>query len=95
MSRFAVTLDVDWAPDHNWGGSGMIGMQEMVLQTHALPGEKGRIRILPAWPEKWNVDFRLHAPWQTVVEGSFESGELASLEVTPMERRNDVRVNLA
>ncbi len=23
----------DWVPDHNWGGSGMIGLQEMLLQT--------------------------------------------------------------
>ena len=22
----------DWSPDHNWGGSGMIGMQEMLMQ---------------------------------------------------------------
>ncbi|MCP4451053.1 MAG: hypothetical protein GY809_06305, partial [Planctomycetes bacterium] len=46
---------IDWAPDHNWGGSGMIGMQEMVMQTHALPGEKGKIRLLPAWPKDWDV----------------------------------------
>lgn len=24
----------DWTPDHNWGGSGMIGLQEMLLQTN-------------------------------------------------------------
>jgi len=23
----------DWVPDHNWGGSGMIGLQEMLMQT--------------------------------------------------------------
>ena len=47
--------DIDWAPDHNWGGSGMIGMQEMVMQTHAAPGEQGKIRLLPAWPKEWDV----------------------------------------
>ena len=24
----------DWTPNHNWGGSGMIGLQEMLLQTN-------------------------------------------------------------
>ena len=32
----------DWAPDHNWGGSGMIGLQEMLLQA---VGEK--IHLFP------------------------------------------------
>ncbi|MFO7905065.1 MAG: hypothetical protein R6U98_20540 [Pirellulaceae bacterium] len=26
--------NVDWTPDMNWGGSGMVGIQEMLLQTH-------------------------------------------------------------
>ena len=46
----------DWAPDHNWGGSGMIGLQEMLLQRDA----EGRRILKPAWPEKWNVDFKLN-----------------------------------
>lgn len=46
----------DWAPDHNWGGSGMIGLQEMLLQRDA----KGRRILKPAWPEKWDVDFKLN-----------------------------------
>jgi hypothetical protein len=81
---------IDWAPDHNWGGSGMIGLQEMVLQTHALPGEKGKIRILPAWPKEWDVDFKLHAPHETTVEVTFESGKVTALNVTPTDRQNDV-----
>ena len=40
----------DWVPDHNWGGSGMIGLQEMLMQTM---GEK--IVLFPAWPETFNV----------------------------------------
>ena len=82
--------DIDWAPDHNWGGSGMIGMQEMVMQTHALPGERGKIRLLPAWPKEWDVEFKLHAPYKTVVEGRFESGKLLLLKVAPKERQDDV-----
>jgi len=82
--------NIDWAPDHNWGGSGMIGMQEMVMQTHSVPGERGKIRLLPAWPKEWDVDFKLHAPYKTVVEGRFEAGKMSLLEVTPKERRDDV-----
>ena len=82
--------DVDWAPDHNWGGSGMIGMQEMVMQTHSTPGQRGKIRLLPAWPKEWNVDFKMHAPYRTTVEGTLESGKIRFLEVTPGERQNDV-----
>ncbi len=36
----------DWTPDHNWGGSGMIGMQEMLLQE-----ADGKILLFPAWPK--------------------------------------------
>ena len=76
---------IDWAPDHNWGGSGMIGMQEMLMQTHA-----GKIRLMPAWPNDWDVDFKLHAPRKTIVSGSIQAGKVAHLQITPQERRKDV-----
>lgn len=76
----------DWTPDHNWGGSGMIGLQEMLLQT----GDDGRIHLLPAWPREWDVHFRLHAPGGTTVEVRYEGGRVKSLIVTPEERRADV-----
>lgn len=75
----------DWVPDHNWGGSGMIGLQEMLMQT---PGDK--IILFPAWPESWDVHFRLHAPGNTVVEGVFKDGRLESLDVQPASRKKDV-----
>ena len=80
---------IDWAPDHNWGGSGMIGIQEMLLQTHFASGELGKIRLLPAWPAEWDVDFKLHAPGRTTVECRFESGEIVCLKVEPKERQSD------
>ena len=80
----------DWVPDHNWGGSGMIGLQEMLMQT---PGRA--IHLLPAWPKAWDVDFRLRAPEQTVVTGKVRDGEIVELEVTPPTRRNDVVVHTA
>ena len=75
----------DWVPDHNWGGSGMIGLQEMLMQT-----SEDEIRLLPAWPEEWDVDFRLYAPENTIVEGSVRNGEIQDLKVTPEQRLADV-----
>ena len=78
----------DWVPDHNWGGSGMIGLQEMLVQSH-----RRTIWLLPAWPKGWDVDFKLHAPYQTVVSGRLRNGELVTVEVTPQSRRKDVAVD--
>ena len=75
----------DWVPDHNWGGSGMIGLQEMLMQTI---GDK--IILFPAWPKEWDVDFKLHAPQNTVVEVVYRNGETKKLKVTPKERERDV-----
>lgn len=77
----------DWAPDHNWGGSGMIGLQEMLLQ---VVGEK--IHLFPAWPIEWNVHFKLHAPGNTTVEAELKDGELVGLTVIPEERRKDIEL---
>ena len=75
----------DWVPDHNWGGSGMIGLQEMLLQTD---GEK--IYLFPAWPKKWDVHFGLFAPYNTIVEGIIEKGKVKSINVIPESRSQDV-----
>lgn len=75
----------DWTPDHNWGGSGMIALQEMLLQT-----DEERILLLPAWDKSWNVHFKLHAPYNTTVECKLENGEITLLKVTPENRRKDI-----
>jgi hypothetical protein len=75
----------DWTPDHNWGGTAMIGLQEMLLQTD---GKK--IYLLPAWPAAWNATFKLHAPYNTVVEGRVVNGRTAVLKVTPASRKSDI-----
>ncbi len=75
----------DWVPDHNWGGSGMIGLQEMLLQTVG-----NKIHLLPAWPSEWDVDFKLHAPRQTVVECAYRGGKIQKLKITPESRAKDV-----
>jgi len=80
----------DWSPDHNWGGSGMIGMQEMLLQTT----DDGKILLFPAWPREWNVHFKLHAPKNTTVEAELRDGKLKILSVVPENRKQDVLVML-
>jgi len=75
----------DWTPDHNWGGSGMIGMQEMLVQE-----VNDSILLFPAWPSTWNVRFRLHLSHNTIVEAELRNGELRNLNVTPKSREKDV-----
>jgi hypothetical protein len=75
----------DWVPDHNWGGSGMIGLQEMLLQSQG-----DTILLFPAWPMEWDVEFKLHAPENTTVEVSLKDGKLGKLHVTPEYRKKDV-----
>jgi hypothetical protein len=65
----------------------MIGLQEMLLQT---PGRK--ILVAPAWPSDWDCDFKLHAPYRTVVQGSIRDGKVVSVHVTPASRRQDMEI---
>ena len=75
----------DWTPDHNWGGSGMIGLQEMLLQTNGT-----QILLFPAWPKEWNVHFKLHAPGNTTVEATLKDGKVTNLKVSPESRKKDI-----
>mgnify|MGYP000789363453 FL=1 len=56
----------DWTPDHNWGGSGMIGLQEMIMQC-----DGNNIYIGAGLPDDWNVKFKLCAPQNTIVAVSY------------------------
>jgi hypothetical protein len=75
----------DWTPDQTHGGVLMTAVQAMVLQA-----EGDAIHLLPAWPDDWNVSFRLHAPGKTVVEGRAEGTRIVDLKVHPPERAKDV-----
>ncbi|MCX6944276.1 MAG: DUF5703 domain-containing protein [Opitutales bacterium] len=77
----------DWTPDQDHGGVLMQAFQSMLLQT-----DGPRILLLPAWPQDWDVAFKLHAPGQTVVEGEYRGGRMQSLRVTPEARRKDVEL---
>jgi hypothetical protein len=75
----------DWVPDQDHAGINMIALQSMLLQ---IDGDK--ILLFPAWPADWDVNFKLHAPRQTVLVGILRNGRLEELHVNPPERRADV-----
>ncbi len=83
-------------PDMDHGGSAMVQLQEMLLQTPGDPAspkgsaEASQLVLFPAWPKDWDVDFKLHAPQQTVVEGVLRGGKLVSIKVTPESRAKDL-----
>jgi alpha-L-fucosidase 2 len=75
----------DWTPDQDHGGVLMKTLQIMLLQA-----EDRSIRVLPSWPADWDADFKLHAPYNTVIEGRVRSGKLTELNVTPRSRKADI-----
>jgi hypothetical protein len=77
----------DWIPDMDNGGAGMMTLQLMLMQCDGT-----RIQLLPAWPEDWTADFKLHAPYQTTVEGHVEHGKVSQLKVVPSNRAQDVEM---
>ena len=72
-------------PDIDHGGVLQIALQAMLLQC-----EGRSLRLLPAWPVEWDARFKLHAPFETIVEGSVRAGKLTELRVTPPERAADI-----
>ena len=75
----------DWSPDHNWGGSGMIAVQEMLMQE-----VDDKIYLFPAWPKEWDVRFKLHASRGTVVEAELRQGEVVNVRVTPARDKKNI-----
>ena len=75
----------DWRPDQCHGGNVQNIIQSMLLQF-----EGRKIFLAPAWTKDWNCSFKLHAPYQTTLEGRIENGQIKDLVVTPASRRADV-----
>lgn len=86
-SRFPAFWNAyyDWIPDIDHGGNLMLALQFMLLQPD---GKK--LNLLPSWPAEWDVDFKLHAPDRTIVEGTYRDGHLKSVSVFPKSRENDL-----
>jgi len=80
-----------WGPnqvgqlDQSHGGITMTALQAMLMQ---VVGKK--IYLFPAWPKDWDVYFKLHALYNTTVEGELCGGKVTSLKVTPESRTADV-----
>ncbi len=79
----------DYIPDQCHGGSTIHGFENMIVQSQ---GDK--IYLFPAWPEEWDVNFKVHAAQNTVLEGVYRNGVLQALTVTPSSRAADV-INMA
>ena len=75
----------DWMPDQNHGGNLLNTAQLMLCQADGR-----KILLFPAWPRDWDVDFKLHMPYQTTVEATLTHGKLTRLKVTPKSREADV-----
>src|SRR5690606_40855206 len=75
----------DWITDGDH-----IAVINMTLQSMLLQCDEQAIYILPAWPKEWNVRFKLHGFYNTIIESSFENGEFSYLDVLPANRKKDV-----
>ena len=75
----------DWIPDQDHGDNILTTLQFMLLQS-----DGNNLYVLPAWPKNWNVSFKLHAPYNTTVEGELRDGNVTSLKVMPQSRAADV-----
>lgn len=74
----------DYTPDHNWGGCGMSGIQEMLLQSFG-----GKIYLLPAWPKNLDVRFKLWLEKRTFIEVEYIDGKL-SYSISDKKREKDI-----
>jgi len=77
----------DWVPDQDHGGVLMKAFQSMLIQTDPY---SGKIFLFPAWPKEWDCEFKVHAPYKTVIEGRIKDGHLLNLRVTPGAREKDI-----
>lgn len=77
----------DWLPDQDHGSNIMLTLQHMLLASR-----NEKIFILPAWPQDWDVSFKLRAPHNTTVECVYRNGKIEKLGVTPESRRGDVNL---
>jgi hypothetical protein len=75
----------DETPDLDNGGNAMMTLLTMLLQC-----EGDKILLFPAWPKGWNVEFKLHAPRNTTIEGIYLDGKVTELKVSPESRSKDV-----
>lgn len=79
----------DYTPDQDHGGVLCTAIQYMLLQA-----SNDKIYICPAFPEKWNVDFKLHTDKRTVVYATVKRGKTEQVETLPAKRKKDIVFHL-
>jgi hypothetical protein len=67
----------DYAPDLDHGGIIMLALQYMLLQS-----EGDKIQLLPAFPRRWNVDFKLYASNKKTVTAQWQDGKMLNSSIT-------------
>ena len=77
----------DWVADQCNGCSAMIALQKMLMQC-----VDGKIYLFPGWPSEWDVEFKLHAHGNTIVECSYKEGEIEYIKTTPETRSKDIEL---
>ena len=82
----------DYEPSEDHFANMMSTLQLMLIQPTDDSIETGGAIFMPAWPCSWDVDFKVRAPRNTIVSGSFVGGELRSLIVEPASRTASVQV---
>lgn len=87
MSGAGAAGNGDWIPDLD-----NLGVVQQAIQAMLLQGDGEKIALLPAWPKEWDVEFKLHAPGNTIVECVFHKGRVERLHVTPDVRLKDTEI---
>ncbi|HRX43103.1 MAG TPA: DUF5703 domain-containing protein [Clostridia bacterium] len=80
-------VNFDWIADQCHGCSAMIAIQKMLIQC-----VDEKIYLFPAWPKEWDVEFRLFAYDNTIVEGKLVNGEVKNLKTIPEKRTKDIEI---
>jgi len=85
--RFPVygSQSPDSCPDFDHFGAGTTALQRMLIQY-----DQEKILLFPAWPEEWDVEFKLHAPQNTVIEAAMKEGKVEIISVSPESRKADI-----
>jgi hypothetical protein len=86
-ARFSAFWEckMDGTPDNDHGANSVNTLQSMLLQS-----DGNKIFLLPAWPENWDVSFKLCAANSTTIDCEYRDGKVQSLKVSPESRRNDI-----
>jgi len=77
----------DYQPEEDHNSVTQLGIQYMLLQARG-----STIYLFPAWPQGWDIHFKLHTIQQTTVEVNCVGGKITSLIVTPSSQRSNVQI---